>query len=325
MNQLLDVKDLSIAFETNEGLLKAVSNVSFQLHENAILGIVGESGCGKSITAMSLINLLPSNAIVSSNQMLFNGMDLRSIDKNKLYEIRGKDIAIIFQEPMTSLNPLMKVGQQITEMIRLHENSTLKEAKQKTQWMMKKVGLSNVKKLYHSYTHELSGGMLQRVMIAMAMICQPKILIADEPTTALDVTIQAQILELMKQLNKENHTSIIFISHDLGVIKEMCTEVMVMYLGYCVEKADTSVLLKHPAHPYTYGLLQSIPNPKKGKSRLYAIPGRILKLSERPKGCPFCTRCKRATEKCRTQLPELQEISTNHFVRCFYPLDHPQN
>lgn len=319
MKKILEVKDLKIEFKTKKGILEAVSNVSYTLHENEVLGIVGESGCGKSISAMSLMGLLPPSAIVSASDMTFEGRDLRKLSNNQLSKIRGKDISIIFQEPMTSLNPLMKVGPQIVEMLVLHEGLSKNEAKTKALDMMEKVGLQHVESLFNAYTHALSGGMIQRVMIAMAMICNPSILIADEPTTALDVTIQAQILALMKTLNKSRRTAIIFISHDLGVIKEACDQVLVMYLGYVVEKGHVDQLLKTPSHPYTIGLLQSIPNPKKRQERLYAIEGKVPNIHERPKGCPFSTRCYKATEKCQEALPDFIEVADGHFVRCFYP------
>ncbi|GAU79477.1 ABC transporter ATP-binding protein [Fusibacter sp. 3D3] len=319
MKKILEVKNMSIDFIHKKTKINAVSKLSYELYENEVLGIVGESGCGKSISVMSLLGLLSSGASVEADHIQFKGRDINGLDVKALSKIRGQEIAIIFQEPMTSLNPLMTVGKQILEMYELHTDLSLKEALNETLEMMEKVGLKNVSSLYHAYPHELSGGMIQRIMIAMAMVCQPSILIADEPTTALDVTIQAQILNLMRALNQKSHTAILFISHDLGVIKEMCDRVMVMYLGYVVESGDVMAVLNAPYHPYTKGLLKSIPNPQKRHERLYSIPGRVPNMSDRPVGCPFCERCEKATEKCSAQLPELRELDKGHHVRCFYP------
>lgn len=310
---------MSIDFKNKNTKINAVSKLSYTLYENEVLGIVGESGCGKSISVMSLLGLLSSGALVEADYIQFKDRDINGLDMEAFSKLRGKEISIIFQEPMTSLNPLMTVGKQILEMYELHTELSLKEAFNATLEMMEKVGLKNVKSLYYAYPHELSGGMIQRVMIAMAMVCQPSVLIADEPTTALDVTIQAQILNLMKSLNQEKRTSILFISHDLGVIKEMCDRVMVMYLGYVVESCNVMTLLNAPYHPYTNGLLKSIPNPQRRHERLYSIPGRVPNIADRPLGCPFNARCEKASEKCREQLPELREIVKGHYVRCFYP------
>lgn len=318
MKKILEVKDLRISFHTEEGCFNAVSNISYELSANQVLGIVGESGCGKSLTGLSLLNLLPGNALREAQSIKLGEKDLLQMDDQEMNKIRGREISVIFQEPMTALNPLLKIGQQISESARWHLNLTAESAMIKAKEMMKKVGLSDIDKLYNSYPHNLSGGMRQRVMIAMAMICNPLLLVADEPTTALDVTIQAQILTLMKRLNQENGTAIIFISHDLGVIKEMCHQVMVMYLGYVVEKAAIKKIFGQPFHPYTKGLLNSIPQPQNKHQALFSIPGRIPPLNSRPTGCPFAPRCNKVDHLCREKLPQLIEKAHNHFVRCFY-------
>lgn len=318
MKKILEVKDLRISFRTDKGFFNAVSNISYDLSAKEILGIVGESGCGKSLTGLSLLNLLPGNAVREAQCIKLGEQDLLKLNDQEMIKIRGRDISVIFQEPMTALNPLLKIGYQISESARLHLNLSKGAAMIKSKEMMKKVGLADVDKLYNNYPHNLSGGMRQRVMIAMAMICNPSLLLADEPTTALDVTIQAQILNLMKRLNQENGTAIIFISHDLGVIKEMCDQVMVMYLGYVVEKTTVKAIFNQPLHPYTKGLLNSIPQPQNKSQALFAIPGRIPPLNQRPTGCPFAPRCCKADDLCEEKLPQLIEKEPNHFVRCFY-------
>lgn len=318
MKKILEVKDLRISFRTDKGFFNAVSNISYDLSAKEILGIVGESGCGKSLTGLSLLNLLPGNAVREAQCIKLGEQDLLKLNDQEMIKIRGRDISVIFQEPMTALNPLLKIGHQISESARLHLNLAKEAAMIKSKEMMKKVGLADVDKLYNNYPHNLSGGMRQRVMIAMAMICNPSLLLADEPTTALDVTIQAQILNLMKRLNQENGTAIIFISHDLGVIKEMCDQVMVMYLGYVVEKTTVKAIFNQPLHPYTKGLLNSIPQPQNKSQALFAIPGRIPPLNQRPTGCPFAPRCSKADDLCEEKLPQLIEKEPNHFVRCFY-------
>ena len=311
--KLLNIKDLSISFKINKKEYKAVDNISFSLNKGEILGIVGESGCGKSLTALSIIKLLPKQAIMKANKLEFNNIDILNATEKQMQELRGDDISMIFQEPMTSLNPLLKVGKQIAETVELHTNS--KNAKDQALEIMKQVGLPNAEVLYNQYPHELSGGMRQRIMIAIAMVMKPLLLIADEPTTALDVTIQAQILDLMKYLNKQFGTTIILISHDLGVIKRMCDKVIVMYMGNIVEEARVSDIFANAKHPYTKGLLAAIPNPKVKKNKLYTIPGRVPSITNRPQGCAFADRCSYASEKCQKKPQVIQE--NEHGVSCF--------
>jgi len=318
--KILEVENLNIWFEEKNKKKEIVNEVSYTLYKKEILGIVGESGCGKSMSVNALIGLLPRGAFQSAKKMIYKNKDLMLCSAKERNSYRGKEMTMIFQEPMTSLNPLMKVGYQIQEMYMLHRPWTKEKCKEASLRSMEDVGLKNVERLYHSYPHELSGGMRQRIMIAIAMACEPGILIADEPTTALDVTTQAQILTLMKTLNQTKETSILFISHDLGVINEMCQRIMVMYLGYIVEEGTTNHILSSPRHPYTLGLIRSIPTIGKRKERLYAIPGKIPSMSERPKGCPFSTRCPYARDVCKTKLPELRSIEDGHRVRCFHPI-----
>ncbi len=318
--KLLEVESLSIWFEEKNKKKEIINDVSYTLYKKEILGIVGESGCGKSMSVNALIGLLPKEAFHSAKKMTYKKQDLMACTARERNNYRGKEMAMIFQEPMTSLNPLMKVGYQIQEMYKLHRPWTKAACKEATLKSMEDVGLQNVERLYHSYPHELSGGMRQRIMIAIAMACEPSILIADEPTTALDVTTQAQILTLMKTLNQRKQTSILFISHDLGVIHEMCERIMVMYLGYVVEEGTTDQILLSPKHPYTLGLIESIPTIGKRKERLYAIPGKIPSMNDRPKGCPFSTRCPYATDVCKKSLPELTSLENGHTVRCFHPI-----
>jgi len=316
---ILDINNLSIQFKTPQGIFHAVENVSFSIEPGDILGIVGESGCGKSVTSLSLMGLLPDSAFVTADQMTFQDKDILSLNDKEKQQMRGKDMSMIFQEPMTSLNPLIRIGTQIAESARIHLGLNKQEAKARSIDMLQKVGLSDAERLYRRYPHELSGGMRQRIMIAMAVICAPKLLIADEPTTALDVTIQAQILELMKNINKQDGTSVIFISHDLGVIKEICTKVLVMYAGQVVESASAEQLFQNSQHPYTQGLMASIPTPEKKNKPLYAIPGRVPSLTGRKAGCLFAPRCSRTAGDCRDMVPLLNRADSNHLVSCFYP------
>lgn len=319
MKKILEVEGLEIEFQNKKRSVQAVSDVSFHLGKGEVLGIVGESGCGKSITALSLMGLLPKSAAVKCKTFRFKEQDVQINNDHEMEGLRGKKLSVIFQEPMTSLNPLMKVGHQITEMFMRHESQTKRAAKLKTLTMMKKVGLQNVASLYHAYPHSLSGGMAQRIMIAMAMACQPDILIADEPTTALDVTIQAQILSLMKTINEKNKTSIVFISHDFGVIRAICDRVLVMYLGLILESGSVQELLEKPYHPYTVGLLNAIPNPAKKNERLFSIQGRVPSIDKRPEGCPFAKRCYKSQDKCFETLPELVKMINSRMIRCFFP------
>lgn len=318
---LLEVKNLHTYFKTKKGIVKAVNDVTYSLDEGKTLGIVGESGSGKSVSAMSIIKLLDGNGWIDSGSVTFNGRDILSCTEKEMYHIRGNEISVIFQEPMTSLNPVFTVERQIGEVLRIHQNMSKKEAYAKAASLLADVKIPNPERVAKQYPFQLSGGMRQRVMIAMALACKPKLLIADEPTTALDVTIQAQILKLMNDLKRQTGTSILFITHDLGVIHEMADEVAVMYCGQIVEKADAKEIFHKSvySHPYTEGLMISIPrlNTPKGK-RLDAIPGAVPNPLYLPKGCKFAPRCKYCTQKCLEEEPPLTEVGPNHLVRCFY-------
>ena len=305
-------------FETEEGRVRAVEDVGFSVTAGQTLGIVGESGCGKSVTALSIMRLLPKpSGIIEKGQILFRGMDILRLPADRLHKIRGNRISMIFQEPMTALNPVQKIGKQLKEVFLLHypglPENTIRE---KSVKMLEKVGIPEPEARLNEYMHQISGGMRQRVMIAMALLCEPDILIADEPTTALDVTIQAQILDLIKKMQQDMGMAVIFITHDLGVIAEICDTVLVMYAGRVAEKAVVGELFKHPLHPYTRGLLSSIPrleSPR--KSLLNTIPGMVPGLFDLPTGCRFRNRCKNAMEKCKTA-PPLKEVGDNHLVAC---------
>ena len=318
---LLEVKNLHTYFKTKKGIVKAVNDVTYSLDEGKTLGIVGESGSGKSVSAMSIIKLLDGNGYIESGDITFNGRDIMKATAKDMYHIRGNEISVIFQEPMTSLNPVFTVERQIGEVLQIHQKLKKKEARRKVASLLADVKIPNPERVAKQYPFQLSGGMRQRVMIAMALACRPKLLIADEPTTALDVTIQAQILKLMNELKEQTGTSILFITHDLGVIHEMADEVAVMYCGQIVEKADAKTIFHDGvySHPYTEGLMISIPrlNTPKGK-RLEAIPGAVPNPLYLPQGCKFAPRCKYCTQKCREAEPPLQEVEPNHLVRCFY-------
>ena len=319
---LLEVKNLHTYFKTKKGIVKAVNDVTYSLDEGKTLGIVGESGSGKSVSAMSIIKLLDGNGWIDSGSVTFDGRDILHCTEKEMYHIRGNEISVIFQEPMTSLNPVFTVERQIGEVLRIHQNMSKKQAAEKVVDLLTDVKIPNPARVAKQYPFQLSGGMRQRVMIAMALACKPKLLIADEPTTALDVTIQAQILKLMNDLKRQTGTSILFITHDLGVIHEMADEVAVMYCGQIVEKADAKEIFHKSvySHPYTEGLMISIPrlNTPKGK-RLDAIPGAVPNPLYLPKGCKFAPRCKYCTQKCLEAEPPLTEVGPNHQVRCFYP------
>lgn len=297
---------------------KAVDDVSFNIYEGEVLGIVGESGSGKSVTAYSITRLIPDPpGKIVSGEVIYKGKDLLKLSFEEMKVYRGKEIAMIFQEPMTSLNPVMKIGDQIMEVLLNHENISKEEAFKKASGMLELVGIPDPEKRMKDYPHQFSGGMRQRVMIAMALSCHPALLIADEPTTALDVTIQAQILELMLRLKKEREeAAILLITHNLGVVAETCDRVIVMYGGKIQEIADVEDLFEKPMHPYTEGLLSSLPNPDKPKGKLRAIPGIIPHILELPKGCKFATRCEKVYDKCWISEPELIEKEEKHFVRC---------
>jgi peptide/nickel transport system ATP-binding protein len=316
---ILQIKDLKVSFQSGKKLVAAVDGISFDLKEGEILGIVGESGSGKSVTSLATMGLIPSPpGKIEKGEILFEGKDLTHISEKEWRKIRGNQISMIFQEPMTSLNPLFTVGNQLMEAISLHTGLSKREATVRCIELLKLVGIPRAEGILKEYPHQLSGGMRQRVMIAMAMACNPKMLIADEPTTALDVTIQAQILALMKDLNKKTNTSIIFITHDLGVVAEVCERVIVMYCGQIVEQGDVRTILKDPKHPYTKGLLKSVPDLRGKKDRLYSIPGSVPTPGTVHKGCRFAARCSEAFGRCKIELPELFTMEKGeHEVRCF--------
>lgn len=317
---LLEVKNLHTYFKTRKGIVKAVNDVSYQLEEKRTIGIVGESGSGKSVSAMSILQLLDGNGYIAGGEIIFEGRDLTKLSQQEMYDVRGNKISVIFQEPMTSLNPVFSVGKQLSEPFMIHQNMNKKEAMEHALDMLYQVQIPNPEAVIKQYPHQLSGGMRQRVMIAMALACRPKILIADEPTTALDVTIQAQILKLMNDLQRENGTSIIFITHDLGVINEMADDVVVMYCGQVVEQAPASVIFADckQSHPYTEGLMFSIPRIDNITNKLEPIPGVVPHPLALPKGCKFAPRCKYATAKCLEEEPPLVEVAPDQKVRCFY-------
>lgn len=314
---ILEVKDLHTTFKTDKGEVHAVNGINFNLEPGKTLGIVGESGSGKSVSAYSIMQILADNGRISSGEVLYKGENIVGWDKKKMAEFRGKCCSIIFQDPMTSLNPVFSVGYQLEEAILLHTDRTKKEAKARAIEMLTLVGVNEPEKRVKQYPHELSGGMRQRVMIAMALACEPDILIADEPTTALDVTIQAQILELMQDLQKRLGMAIIMVTHDLGVIASMCDEIIVMYGGRVCERGTADDIFYRPAHEYTKGLLRSIPTSDNKGERLVPIGGTPINLLNMPQGCAFCPRCDEAMKICLTQVPEEIRISDTHLASCF--------
>ncbi|SKC76175.1 ABC transporter ATP-binding protein [Maledivibacter halophilus] len=314
---LLEVKDLVLGFNIEDEFINVIDNVSFSINKGEIVGLVGESGCGKSITSLSVMRLLPRTAVVPNGEIFFNSKDLLKISEDDMIGMRGKEIAMIFQEPMTSLNPVYTIGDQISEILLLHRKMSKKEAVNKSIEKLKIVSIPSPEKVIKQYPHELSGGMRQRVMIAMAMACNPKVLIADEPTTALDVTIQAQILDLIKDLKDETQASILLITHDLGVVAEMCDYVIVMYAGRVVEEADIYSIYENPQHPYTVGLLKSLPTLNEIRTRLHTIKGTVPAPKDFLQGCRFAPRCERATDICFNETPPLIEVGDTHKVRCF--------
>lgn len=318
---LLEVKNLHTFFKTRNGTVKAVNDVSYSIERGKTLGIVGESGSGKSVSAMSILRLLDANGYIADGEVLFDGEDLVNLPMQDMYHIRGNRISVIFQEPMTSLNPVFSVKKQLSEPFIIHQGMNKKQAEEKCIEMLRAVQIPNPEAVARQYPHQLSGGMRQRVMIAMALACKPDILIADEPTTALDVTIQAQILRLMNQLQKENGTAIMFITHDLGVINEMADDVVVMYCGQVVEQAPAKLIFAdcEQSHPYTEGLMHSIPRLNDERAKLDPIPGVVPHPLDLPKGCKFAPRCKYCTKKCLEEEPALTKVADNQFVRCFYP------
>jgi len=317
---ILKVENLVTAFDTEQGRLRAVDGVSFDLHRGTIMGLVGESGCGKSVTAFSIMRLLPRPAgVIESGSIQLEGIDLVSLPPEEMPRIRGNRIAMIFQEPMTALNPVHRIGRQLLEVFKLHRPELSDSEKyREAVLLLDKVGIGDPERRMGEYAHQISGGMRQRVMIAMALAGKPDVLIADEPTTALDVTIQAQILDLILELQKENGMAVIFITHALGVIAEVCREVSVMYAGWIVESAPVGALFAHPKHPYTRGLMRSIPRlENKPKAELPVIEGMVPGLAELPKGCRFQNRCPHAMDVCRRQAPPTVTVEENHRTRCF--------
>lgn len=315
---ILEIKNLHTYFYTDSGLVKSVDGVDIELREGATLGIVGESGSGKSVTALSVMGLLMgTTGKVTEGEILLEGKDLVKLSSEERRKMRGEKISMIFQEPMTSLNPVMKIGDQITECILQHTHISKQEAKDKAIEMLKRTGIPRVERMVNEYPFQLSGGQRQRVMIAMALVCMPKILIADEPTTALDVTIQAQILDLMKHLKDIYGTSTLFITHDLGVVAEVCDDVVVMYCGRVVEKGSVYDIFEKPSHPYTEGLLNSIPKLGDHVEELESIPGNVPNPKYMPKGCKFAPRCKHAFDKCNEQEPGFYDLGNGHESRCW--------
>ena len=315
---ILEVKNLCTYFFMDSGVVKAVDGLDFVLEEGSTLGIVGESGSGKSVTSLAIMGLLKgTTGKVVEGEILFDGRDIVPLSEEERRRIRGNEIAMIFQEPMTSLNPVIKTGEQIMEVIRLHQGASREEAKERAIQLLKDTGLPRVESMFDEYPFQLSGGQRQRVMIAMALACNPKILIADEPTTALDVTIQAQILDLMQRLKDKVGTSIIFITHSLGVVAEVCDHVLVMYCSRSVEMGEVKTIFKNPAHPYTRGLLASIPKLGEHVEALESIPGNVPNPKFMPKGCKFAPRCKEAIEKCSQMEPPLFDLGGGHKCRCW--------
>ena len=317
-NNVLEIRGLNSYFFTEKGVAPAVDGLDLDIPKGKIIGLVGESGCGKSMTAKSIMGLLKYPGRVAGGSIRFEDQDLTRLSDKELRKICGNDISMIFQEPMTSLNPVLKVGRQVRETLLVHNPAMSKaEAKQRVVEMFQRVGIPEAEKRYDCYPHELSGGLRQRVMIAMAMVCKPKLLIADEPTTALDVTIEAQILRLMKELRDETGMSVLIITHNMGVVAEICDYVYVMYAGKIMEQAETFELFDQTMHPYTRGLLDSIPRIGQNAERLHTIPGVVPNLLHLPQGCPFSNRCEYATDQCRTEKAQLHPVAPDHQVRCF--------
>jgi len=324
VSSVIEVKNLRTSFKTSEGLFYAVDDVSFKVEEGKTLGVVGESGCGKSVTSLSIMRLIPNPpGKIEGGEILFKGKNLLTLSNDEMRQIRGNQIGMIFQEPMTSLNPVFTVGNQIAESIHIHNRDlSRKELREKTLHMLKLVGIPSPETRIDNYPHQLSGGMRQRIMIAMALSCNPQLLIADEPTTALDVTIQAQILDLIKKLQKEFKTALILITHDLGVVAETCDNVAVMYAGRIIEEGTAEDIFNHPKHPYTKGLLNSVPHfeTSQRRKRLETIPGIVPSLANLPQGCRFQARCTFVTEECKKIDPPLSKIEKDHRAACYHPV-----
>ena len=323
---LLEIRDLTVRFYTDSGVVHAVNGISFAVEKGEVLGVVGESGCGKSVTALAVMRLLPiPPARIEGGEILFEGRDLLTLSDEEMRRHRGNHISMIFQEPMTSLNPVFTIGDQIAEAVMLHQGLGSEEALERTAAMLKRVHIPSPEQRVKEYPHQLSGGMRQRVMIAMALSCNPSVLIADEPTTALDVTIQAQILDLMQEIRRKSEMAMILITHDLGVVAETADRILVMYAGQAVEMASTPDLFRRPSHPYTISLLQSIPRLGAGgaRQRLSVIPGSVSDLLSLPSGCIFADRCAHVTGECRRRQPEFVEVEPGHLVRCIKDLGAP--
>jgi oligopeptide transport system ATP-binding protein len=320
-DKLLEVQDLQVHFRTEGSVVRAVDGVSFSLERGGTLGIVGESGSGKSVTCNAIMRLIPSPpGRIVGGRVLFNGKDLVSASDKEMRRIRGNEISMIFQDPMSSLNPYLKISRQLTEVLELHQGMTRQAARARALQMMEHVGIPDPARRFDQYPHQFSGGMRQRVMIAMALLCKPKLLIADEPTTALDVTIQAQILDLIKKLKEEEGTSVILITHDLGVVAGMADNILVMYAGKFAESASARELFHHPAHPYTRGLLDSVPRVDIDEAELKPIRGLPPIVSNLPPGCPFAPRCDFASDACRQSYPPAKAFGNGHFAHCHHPL-----
>jgi len=328
---LLAVRDLAVEFAAESGaaeVVRAVDGVSFDVGEGGAVGVVGESGCGKSVTALALMRLVAPPGRIVSGEARFRGRDLLALDEAEMRKLRGDQLAMVFQEPMTSLNPVYPTGEQVGEPLRIHRKLSRKEARAEAIALFRKVGIADPERRVDDYPHQMSGGMRQRVMIAMALACKPSLLIADEPTTALDVTIQAQILELLARLRREMGMALLLITHDFGVVAENCDQVVVMYAGQVVERAATAELFARPRHPYTAGLLRSVPafapvgesRPER-RRRLAEIPGLVPRLDELPPGCRFADRCDRAQPRCRDEAPQLRPIDSERLVRCHFPVE----
>jgi peptide/nickel transport system ATP-binding protein len=319
-NPILSIEGLKVIFETSRGVSRAVDGVSFDLGKGETLGIVGESGCGKSVTALSILRLIDPPGRICDGKILFANRDILAMREEEVRDIRGKDISIIFQEPMTALNPLFKIKDQIAELYQIHKICSPKEGEERAVEMLKKVGIADPERCANDYPHRLSGGMRQRVVIAMALALSPQVVIADEPTTALDVTIQAQIMDMMERLKEEYQSSFIFISHDLGLVAESAKEIIVMYAGGIVEKGKTKDIFTAPLHPYTIGLLESIPgNNISPGDKLKTIAGTVPSLDNLPQGCRFSNRCKKAGDKCHKTIPPLVDKGNRHYVACWFP------
>lgn len=314
--QLMEIRNLRTYFRSRGAVFRAVDGIDLDIGKGQIVCLVGESGSGKSITSLSIMRLLAKNGSIESGSVRFGGLDLTRISEREMTDIRGNRISMIFQEPMTALNPVMKVGRQIAEALQRHQSISKAEAKRRTIEMLRFVGVPRPEAIVNEYVHQLSGGMRQRVMIAIAMICEPQLLIADEPTTALDVTIQIQVLNLMRKMRDELDTSIVLITHDLGVVAEMADHVAVMYAGQIVESTDADSLFAEPQHPYTKGLMASIPSLDEDRESLYSIPGSVPNSAKFPPGCRFADRCPLAVASCREHEPQLREIKSGHQVRC---------